>query len=137
MKHTHEWELIFNPENSFRRVVCKHCPEQMHDAEIERRINKQETTWTDDKEQELFEAQETIADDLLTHSGVTIHGDFSHIVDARMRLIRELEFINTELLEALEISTTTLQTVYKADRNNIAAKVCIERNREAIRKASR
>ena len=39
MKHTHEWELIFNPRNSFRRAVCKHCSKQMSDSEIERRLN--------------------------------------------------------------------------------------------------
>ena len=38
----HVWELIFNPDNSFRRVVCRYCPEQMHDAEIENRLNERD-----------------------------------------------------------------------------------------------
>ncbi len=37
-EHVHEWELIFKPD-SFRRVRCKHCPEQMLDYDIERRLN--------------------------------------------------------------------------------------------------
>ena len=37
----HEWQLIFKPD-SFRRVRCKHCPEQMLDYEIERRLNATE-----------------------------------------------------------------------------------------------
>jgi len=39
------------------------------------------------------------------------------------------------MLDALEMSTTTLETIYLADPQNIAAKKCIERNREAIAKA--
>ena len=41
----HVWELIFNPDNSFRRVVCKNCPEQMDDAEIEYRINERDALY--------------------------------------------------------------------------------------------
>ena len=37
----HVWELIFKPD-SFRRVRCKHCPEQMLDYDIERRLNATE-----------------------------------------------------------------------------------------------
>ena len=40
-----------------------------------------------------------------------------------------------ELLDALEISTHTLQVVFNTDKTNIAAKVCIERNSAAIHKA--
>lgn len=36
------------------------------------------------------------------------------------------------MLDALEISTTTLETILLADPSNIAAKECIKRNREAI-----
>ena len=57
-----------------------------------------------------------------------------HAKDKTIELEKR-ETINTDLLEALEISTTALQVVYKADRNNISAKVCIERNQQAIRKA--
>ena len=40
-----------------------------------------------------------------------------------------------ELLTALEISTTTLETVLENDPRNIAAQVCIDRNRKVIHKA--
>ena len=40
-EHVHEWELTFKPD-SFRRVRCKHCPEQMLDFEIEQRLNATE-----------------------------------------------------------------------------------------------
>lgn len=40
-----------------------------------------------------------------------------------------------ELLTALEIATATLETVVRLDPANIAAKVCIERNRYTIARA--
>ena len=39
---------------------------------------------------------------------VVIKGDFSHIVDARLRRIRELESLNAELVEALEYCENVL-----------------------------
>ena len=39
--HVHEWELLFKLD-SFRRVRCKHCSEQMLDYDIERRLNATE-----------------------------------------------------------------------------------------------
>ena len=43
-EHVHEWEIIFNPDHSFRRVVCKtiNCFEEMSDAEHEARLNATE-----------------------------------------------------------------------------------------------
>ena len=45
-EHVHEWELVFKPD-SFRRVRCKYCPEQMLDFEIEQRLNEYETLKAD------------------------------------------------------------------------------------------
>ena len=41
----HEWEIIYNPYHGFRRVVCKHCAEQMCDDEIESRLNERDTLY--------------------------------------------------------------------------------------------
>ena len=53
----------------------------------------------------------------------------------RIAILPQLELQNAAMLTALEICTTTLQVVYKADPSNISAKVCIERNQEVICKA--
>lgn len=54
--------------------------------------------------------------------------------ETRDEIMRRWNFYYV-MLEALEIATTALEVVYKSDPENIAAKVCIERNKEAIRKA--
>ena len=46
-EHVHEWQLTFKPD-SFRRVRCKHCPEQMLDYDIERRLNATERLSAED-----------------------------------------------------------------------------------------
>ena len=87
------------------------------------------TTWTDDKEQELFEAQETI-------------GDLMMLYSAEQNECAGLHAINAELLEALENLTRWVgkgiaDGAYSECVNSERALVDLERAHEAIRKASR
>ena len=86
------------------------------------------TTWTDDKEQELFEAQETIADLLMLYS-------------AEQNECAGLHATNAELLEALRLCECEL-TLYVGAGWSTApwaprGEDAITAAREAIRKASR
>ena len=79
------------------------------------------TTWTDDKEQELFEAQETIGDLLMLYS-------------AEQNECAGLHATNAELLEALEFALSELSDMTTDQFSKGADKQALERMAEAIRK---
>ncbi len=78
-EYVHEWELIFKLD-SFRRVRCKHCPEQMLDYDIERRLNATERLSAEDARTMAFVSEH---DELISSSGIRRLRAYADILEGK------------------------------------------------------